>query len=317
MRFVWVCVLFLGLAVLVRGQELEMAITFDDLPAGNAYKNPVPLEDLTAGLLQTLAKSEVKVTGFVNEGKLYVDDQFMPKRLRLIMAWLDAGHELGNHTFSHQSLHQISVEDYTADILAGEKHLRPLLNKFGQDLVWFRHPFLHTGLNAQARGQVESYLAQHNYRVAPVTIDNSDWLFASAYDRALLEGDEAMREKIGKSYVSYMTAQCRYYVDQSKSLFGRDIKHILLVHASNLNADWFGELVTALRDMGFSFISLEDAVKDPAYQSEDTWFGKGGISWLHRWALTQGKRGAFFAGEQETPKWVQEYAERKEWVPNL
>ena len=37
----------------------------------------------------------------------------------------------------------------------------------------------------------------------------------------------------------------------------------------------------------------------------DSYAGPGGITWLHRWALTQGKRGSIFAGEPEVPDWIQ------------
>jgi hypothetical protein len=39
-----------------------------------------------------------------------------------------------------------------------------------------------------------------------------------------------------------------------------------------------------------------------------TFVGPGGITWLHRWALTQGKRGGFFAGEPTVPEWIEHAA---------
>jgi len=59
---------------------------------------------------------------------------------------------------------------------------------------------------------------------------------------------------------------------------------------------------------GYGFITLDRALDDPAYQSADTYVGGGGITWLHRWALTKRLPKAFFAGEPETPAWVAELA---------
>ena len=55
-------------------------------------------------------------------------------------------------------------------------------------------------------------------------------------------------------------------------------------------------------------LTLYQALRDPAYASPDRYVGDAGITWLHRWAITQGRRGAVFAGEPEVPKWVERAA---------
>lgn len=47
------------------------------------------------------------------------------------------------------------------------------------------------------------------------------------------------------------------------------------------------------------------ALADPAYASPDTYPGPGGITWLHRWAITRGVDRAVFAGEPEAPDRVE------------
>ena len=91
----------------------------------------------------------------------------------------------------------------------------------------------------------------------------------------------------------------------------RPIPQILLIHANSINADFLGKLLSELKNRGYSFITLDEALKDNAYKSTDKYTGKGGISWLHRWALTQGKRGEFFKGEPEVPANIDELANRK------
>jgi hypothetical protein len=69
-------------------------------------------------------------------------------------------------------------------------------------------------------------------------------------------------------------------------------------------ARYFGDLARMLEGRGYRFITLEDALQDPAYQSPDTYVGSGGITWLHRWALTKGMPKPFFAGEPDVPRFV-------------
>lgn len=73
-------------------------------------------------------------------------------------------------------------------------------------------------------------------RVAPVTVDNSDYLFALAFARAVQRGDRESTRAIADEYVAYMTRVVAYYEQQSTALFGREIPQVLLIHASALNA---------------------------------------------------------------------------------
>ena len=274
------------------GITREVAVTFDDLPANPVY---------APKLLQAIRKSGAPAVGFVNENKLTTD-----AHKSVLAQWLAAGLELGNHTYSHRSLNRIDAAEYERDVVRGEEFTRALAKR---PLRWFRHPFLHTGTSLETKHRVESFLAQRGYRVAPVTLDNSEWIFAAAYEKAK---DAATRKRIGKAYVDYMDAKLAYFEDQSQKLFGRNIRHVLLVHGNRLNSDWFDELAASMRKRGYRFITLDRALEDEAYRSEDTFTGPSGISWLHRWALTAGKKGAFFAGEPTTPAWIQDVAGIKE-----
>lgn len=137
-----------------------------------------------------------------------------------------------------------------------------------------------------------------------MTVDNPEWIFARAYDNAVERGDEAMRRRIGEAYVPYMEQKFVYFEKQSRNLFGYEIKQVLLLHANTLNADYFGAVADRLIKRGYVFIRLEEALRDQAFRSNDTYIGLGGLSWLDRWALTQGKKGDFFQGEPATPEFV-------------
>jgi peptidoglycan/xylan/chitin deacetylase (PgdA/CDA1 family) len=289
--------------------EREMAITFDDLPAQRAQALPEErIVEITDGLLSILTAHGVPAIGFVNENKLEVDGRLSPARVRLLERWLEAGFELGNHSYSHPDLHTTALADYQADVLRGEQVIRPLATARGRPLRYFRHPYLHTGRDLETRDALVDFLAERGYRVAPVTIDNSEWIFARAYDEALDREDASLARRVGEAYVEYLLAMTRYYERQSEVLFGRLFPQVLLLHANSLNARHSGQLLAALETAEYTFVSLDEALADPIYRTPDRYTGPAGITWIHRWAITRGVEGSRFAGEPTTPAWVQETA---------
>jgi peptidoglycan/xylan/chitin deacetylase (PgdA/CDA1 family) len=290
------------------GKHREIAVTFDDLPVASSRQDRQTWEDITTRLLKTIETQKIPTVAFVNENKLYQDGKLDQVRVTLLKRWLDGGIELGNHTFSHRSLNAIPLAEFESDVLRGEEVMRGLITERGKSLRYFRHPFLHTGRSLETRRDFESFLAAHGYTVAPVTIDNSDWIYASAYDKAHDANDAEAMKRVAAAYLPYMEAKLDYYEKQSTALFGREISQILLVHANAINADHFGDLVTIMRKRGYNFITLSQALQDPAYKSPDTFVGQAGITWLHRWAITRGVPDDFFKGEPVTPEFVMKLA---------
>lgn len=281
----------------------QVTVTFDDLPAvAQGDRSLATYERITDGLLRAIAEHQVPAIGFVNEDKLLTAGELDPARVATLRRWVDAGLELGNHAYSHPDFHATTVEAYIADVARGDSVTRGVMEAAGKQPRFFRHPFLRTGRTLDDRRRFEAFLAERGYRVAPVTIDNYDYLFAAAYD---LAPDAATRAHVADEYVRYMEAVTAYYEQQAVAIVGREIPHVLLLHANNLNAEHFGRLARMYRGRGYTFVPLEQALADSAYASPDTYTGPAGITWLHRWALTAGKRGAIFAGEPEVPEWVQ------------
>jgi peptidoglycan/xylan/chitin deacetylase (PgdA/CDA1 family) len=292
----------------LRQEARQVAVTFDDLPAlAQGDRSAATYERITHGLLRQIAEHRVPAIGFVNEEKLLTAGEVDPSRVATLRRWVDAGLELGNHAYSHPDFHTTPVEAYIADVARGDSVTRLVMQAAGRRPRFFRHPFLHTGRTLEDRRRFETFLAERGYRVAPVTIDNYDYLFAAAYDRA---PDAATRSRVADEYIRYMEAVTAYYEQQSVAIVGREIPQVLLLHANNINAEHFGRLAEMYRRRGYAFVPLEQALEDPAYASADTYTGPAGITWLHRWALTQGRRGAFFAGEPEVPDWVQTLTRR-------
>jgi peptidoglycan/xylan/chitin deacetylase (PgdA/CDA1 family) len=297
-----------AVAAPLRPEGRSVAVTFDDLPAiAQGDRSVATYERITDGLLRQIAEHRVPAIGFVNEEKLLTAGEVDAARVATLRRWVDAGLELGNHAYSHPDFHSTPLDAYIADVARGDSVTRLVMQAAGRRPRFFRHPFLHTGRTLEDRQRFEAFLAERGYRVAPVTIDNYDYLFAAAYDRA---PDAATRTRVADEYIRYMEAVTAYYEQQSAAIVGREIPQVLLLHANNLNAEHFGRLA-GFRGRGYTFVPLEQALADSAYTSTDTYTGPAGITWLHRWALTAGKRGAIFAGEPEVPEWVEALSRRR------
>lgn len=309
--------LLLAIAGVGHAAEIDrrIAVTIDDLPWARLDEiQPPDLQVRHQALLDQLKQANVPVVGFVNENKLEVGGVVQPQRVRMLRDWLDAGYQLGNHTWSHMDLNAEGVEAFQQDFLRGERVLRPLLAERGQVPVWMRHPYLRAGRTAQDRARMDVFFAEHGYRIAPVTVDNGEWVWAFAYANVLNEqADTPAREvvlrQLRRGYVPYMLNKLDYYEAQSVTLLGYALPQVWLMHANELNAATFAELVAATQRRGYRFVSLDEAMQDPAYVRGTTGYdGRYGPSWLHRWAMAEKRPKTFYAGEPEVPAWVKKLA---------
>jgi peptidoglycan/xylan/chitin deacetylase (PgdA/CDA1 family) len=243
---------------------------------------------------------KIPVVGFVNEKKLYKQGE-VDERIKALQMWLDYGFELGNHTFTHASLNQVGLKAWEDDVIQGESVTRMLLGQRKMKLRYFRHPYLDTGRDLLTRRQAEAFLVERGYRIAPITLDGWDWMFAGLYEDAKQRNDTALQQQIVKEYLAHHDAAIAYSEQLSNKVVGYEPKQILLLHASNLEADHIGELLDLLRKRGYRFITLEDALSDQAYSLPDTYVGEEGSGWIEHWAITQGK---IPQGAPAFPQWV-------------
>ena len=280
--------LLLVLAVLIVGAAPAaaepVAITFDDLPTMALSPTTDYALVTTKALLAGLRRQHIPAIGFVNEVKLEARDR--PERIALLSRWLDAGMTLGNHSYSHPHFSTTPVAAYIADVARGEVVTRSLLAARGKPLRWYRHPYLETGSTSQDRATFETWLAAHGYRVAPVSMENSDWLFALPYDEAVLKGDAAEAERIRQAYLAFTARIVPWYRQAALEVLGWRPAFVFLLHATRLNADSLGELAAILRANDLKPVTLDRAMTDPAYAIADDYVGAAGNPWVIRWALT-------------------------------
>jgi peptidoglycan/xylan/chitin deacetylase (PgdA/CDA1 family) len=287
--------------------EKTVAVTIDDLPApgGSLVSNTVAgLRENTMKLLAACRKAGVPVVGFVNEAKLIVPGETEADRAEreaALKLWTDNGFELGNHTFTHGSMNRSTLEQFKKDVIDGEPVTRRLMEEKGGTLRYFRHPFLHVGTTLDVRRAFEAFLAERGYIIAPVTVDGKDYIYASVYATAVRKGDKEIAAKLAADYLRFTDEKFAFSEETATRLMGRDISHILLMHANSINADHFGALADVIKKRGYRFVTLEEALKDEVYKQPDTYVGTGGTGWLHHWELTSGKEPS---RTSEPPEWV-------------
>ncbi len=129
-----------------------------------------------------------------------------------------------------------------------------------------------------------------------MTLDNADYMYAKAY----LKPEH--RDRVLREYLPYMESVVAFFEQRSVEVVGREFPQVLLIHASQMNADLMPQLLDMFRRRGYTFVSLATALQDPAYRMPENYVGRGGFSWIHRWSRAKGLPGK---GEPDPPEWVQ------------
>ncbi len=287
--------IWIALLASAAAADREVAITIDDLPrGGDGTQRSLPaVLAMTEKLLRPFREEGIPVIGFVNEGR-QVD--FGPDGLREVLdIWLDAGANLGNHSYSHLNINRVPLAEFTADVVLGEPIVTAALAAHGRTLGYFRHPFLFTGPTPEIKAGLQSFLDERGYRVAPVTFDNADYQYAALYTRP------KYRQRVRQEYVPYMESVVAFFEGRAIEVAGGEFPQILLLHANQLNADLMPELLAMLRRRGYAFVSLDHALAHDAYSLPERYVGRGGFSWIHRWSRTKGMPSK---SEPEPPAWV-------------
>lgn len=301
-----------GQAAAQPSAQRALVVTVDDLPGAepgtdHAVSDLKELQKINRGIPAILKAHHVPAIGFVNEWKLQVQGE-RDARVALLEDWLDAGMSLGNHTYTHPDFQNTPLAQFEDETIRGEVVTRALMTARGQTEKYFRHPFLDTGPTAEAKAAFEAFLKGRGYQVAPVTLDCADWMFNDVLGRANEKKDKKLAAKAKKEYLEYMEVIFDYFEGMSRNLFGREIPQVLLLHDSQLNTESLDALLTKIEQRGYRFISLDEALADPAYATPDKYIGPEGISWLNRWKIAFGQQ-PDFKHNPDPPKWVMQMSE--------
>ena len=225
----------------------------------------------------------MRAYGFVN-GKHVADD---PSSEAILRRWKEAGHPLGNHTYSHANLNRMSLSEYLTDLERGEEVLKRLEPNSG---VWkvFRYPFLFEGDTSEKRDGVRQYLREHGYAKAEVSIDADDWAFNAPFSRCTLKNDTASLAKLRKKFVATHVEELHRMRDLGRTLAHHEVRQVLLLHIGAADADAAEDLLTAYESEHVKWIDLRLALADDFYALESGPPARYGAAFPYRVAKARG-----------------------------
>lgn len=286
--------------------QKQVAITMDDMPFNvlNIYTIDSAIS-ITDKLLNQILNSNTPVTGFIT-GKKCLNPIEPVKSLQLLLKWIN--HPLitlGNHTTNHYYSSKISLDTFKMEVIQNHYLISSLAGQ--KSLKYFRFPYNSTGKDSVSQQTQYEFLRSLNYQIAPFTIESSDYVYDALYVNELNKGNRKRADSIAEVYIKHTIDQFKLFETFSSEIFKRPIKHIYLCHANKLHSDYYGVLINELRKVGYSFISMDEAMTDPAYDSNE-YFNKHGVSWIFRWIPDKKTRISYMRKELEVgSKLYEEY----------
>ena len=250
----------------------RVAITIDDVPWTGPPASDAETLAATERMIAALRAHGAPVAVFVNCGRLAERD---PRLAR----WVAAGATIGNHTTRHRDLNSAPLAEWLDEVRTCDAELR---RQTGAPVRWFRFPMLHEGNTVERRDAARALLRELGYDNASVTIDNSDYLAARGYAIAAGGGDSATARRLLDAALRHDLAATEHFQAVARSKVGRDVSHVLLLHANAMTAELMTPLLDSLRGRGFRFVSLAEALTDPALRRPSCYLGPRGLSVLYR-----------------------------------
>lgn len=300
--------LLIFLPAAASAQAHAVAMTVDDLPYATpnsiSSADAAEAREINRRILRAFKRHHIPATGFVIEKK--VEDLGKPTGQLILQQWTRPGFDLGNHLFSHPDVNMLTLAQTEEEITRGEATFAPLLAQAGKHPEFLRFPYNHTGDTREKHDAIAAFMMAHGYRLAPCTIDNSDYEFNDAYVLALALHDESMAARVRKAYLDYSGAEIDWYIRLNHDVLGYDPPHIMLLHDSQLNADTIDQVLNLFQKRGYHFVTLQQALQSPAYAIPETFITKYGPMWGYRWAEELGVK-ASGRNEPDPPEWIAEY----------
>jgi len=267
--------------------QKQIALTIDDLP----YNVPVQDIDIACQSVQTLTRklkqAGVKATAFITVQNILIDGQ-VDERIKLMEFWKKAGVQIENHGYRHLSYNNVPVEEYFQDIQFAELFLELEVMNDSAQVKYYRAPYNHVGADSLKAAQLVDYLKTRKIQLAPFTIENGDYIYNKVYLHYLNSRNPEKAEKVREEYITQLDRSLNFAEDLAQKTFDKPIPQILLIHSNAINAASIDEMIDYLRGKGYTFVSLEEALKDKVYKLNEIYPSPWGFSWIHRWRKSMG-----------------------------
>lgn len=291
-KYLFAALAYMG-ALYAHAQERSVSITIDDVPNVHLYA----ADGNSSGLLKKLDSLNLPVAIFINEGHLKQNAAFEQNK-KLLGSWISRSYiTIGNHSYSHPNYGETGFDAFKEEVLKGEGLSRQMAEKVGKKLDYFRFPFNGMGKDSAEQARMQAFLTEHHYVSTPFSVESEDWLYTQLYEKALKEEKNEEAQAIGNRYVAHSLRLFEYVEGVISTTMGKPVRQIYLCHDNRLNTDYLPVLVQKLKEREYRFISLADALSDPAYRLPVYYHGNFGFSWVYRWIKDVEKRRSLMRAE--------------------
>jgi hypothetical protein len=116
---------------------------------------------------------------------------------------------------------------------------------------------------------VRAYLKKHNYLEVSATIDAQDNRFSQLSCAAAARADQTCVNLIKANFTTLLLDKTLKARRAAKKMADREVKHILIVGATQFTCDNLSEILAWYRSLGARFITLEEALRDPFHTTPD------------------------------------------------
>jgi len=257
-----------GIGAAGQPHKKRMAITMDDFLLGF----DIGLDQRTRheNILGAFDRVGHKAAGFVTGS--FVTSEWGQK---VVQDWIDAGHLIAGHTWTHPHANKMEIAEYMANIQKNQAYMDTL----NGTADFFRFPFLDDGRDRDQQTALFEGLKQMGLRNAPVTMDSVDWFTSNRLESALKANPNTDLAPYRDYYVQMCVTLSNHWDGVAQALGFKSLPHLTLMHHNILNGHFLSDVLGALKSDGWEFIDAADALAFSAYHPippEPTW----GRNWL-------------------------------------
>lgn len=150
----------------------------------------------------------------------------------------------------------------------------------------------------EKRDSFRAFLDSNHYKTGPVSVDASDWYCSQRLSARLKKNPDADRLAYRDAYLRHLYDRAQYYDGLSRTVLGRSVAHVLLLHHNLINALFLKDVIQMFRDKGWTLIDSETAFQDPLYAMRPDIL-PAGESILWALAKQKGTPGLRYPGEDD------------------
>lgn len=240
--------------------QKRLAVTMDDFGLG--FNKVLTPTQRNAAILAALAKHGHKAAGFVSGNLAVAGGERAALAQVVIQSWSDAGHLIGNHTWSHNNSSETDADIVKADILKNHDYL----SQFPAYEKIFRFPYLAEGKEPEKIEIYRAFMREQGFQNAAVTIETYDWFVSERIETRITQNAAADLSGYRDYYVKTVVELAAFRHALALELGYSDLPHAMLMHHNILNGLYLDDVLTALAADGWSFVDARDVFAHPLYK---------------------------------------------------